>query len=218
MIRRMTLLFILLVCGGILISGCTTDTGTTTPTPTATTPAGTPTPTTTPAPAGETIADIVGGDARFETLAAALEAANLTETLDGQGPYTLFAPTDEAFEDLPNGMVDVLLADPGGDLRSVLLYHVVPEEVRAAELANLTAIETIEGSNLTVNTSGEQVTVDGALVIVPDMQAENGIIHVIDAVMVPPSVDIPVDVTQTTPTSMPTVTPTTGRAGSGGGY
>ncbi|MDI6719729.1 MAG: fasciclin domain-containing protein [Methanomicrobiales archaeon] len=212
MIRRMALLFILLMSGAILISGCTTDTGPTTPTPTATTPAGNVTPTTTPAPAGQTIAEMVAEGERFETLAAALDAANLTEILDGQGPFTLFAPTDDAFEELPDGTVEALLADPEGDLRTVLLYHLVPGEYTAAEVANLTTLETVEGSNLTINVTGGQVTVDGAVAIVPDLQAENGIIHAIDAVMMPPSVDITVNLTAPTPT------PTTGTPGGGGGY
>ena len=218
MIRRMTLVFVLLVAGAILISGCTTDTGPTTPTPTATTPAGTPTPTMTPAPAGQTIAEIAAGDERFETLVAALDAANLTETLDGPGPFTVFAPTDDAFAELPNGTVETLLADAEGDLRSVLLYHVAPGEFTAAEVANLTTLETVEGSNLTIDVSGGQVMVDGAAVIVSDIQAENGIIHAIDAVMVPPSVDITVNFTPTITTTTPTTTPTTGTSGGGGGY
>jgi uncharacterized surface protein with fasciclin (FAS1) repeats len=138
-------------------------------------------------PEGE--ADIVdtavaAGD--FTTLAAALEAAGLVETLKGEGPFTVFAPTDAAFEALPAGTLDGLLADPAA-LTDVLLYHVVEGEVPAADVVALDRATTVQGQDVTITVEGETVMINDAMVTMTDIMTSNGIIHVIDAVLVPPS-------------------------------
>ena len=119
----------------------------------------------------------------FKTLAAALQAAGLVETLKGPGPFTVFAPTDEAFAKLPAGTLEALLADKQR-LTAVLTYHVVAGQVMAADVVKLTAAKTVQGSSLTIHTA-KGVTVDGAKVVKADIQASNGVIHVIDAVLIP---------------------------------
>jgi uncharacterized surface protein with fasciclin (FAS1) repeats len=120
----------------------------------------------------------------FQTLAAALQAAGLVETLKGPGPFTVFAPTDEAFAKLPPGTVEALLQDPAR-LRAVLTYHVVPGAVTSADVASLRSATTVQGSDLAIDaTSG--VKVNGATVVKADVPASNGIIHVIDTVLLPP--------------------------------
>lgn len=143
------------------------------------------------AAAGEalpTIADLVQGDSSFETLLAALDAANLTNTFANPdfGPFTVFAPTDAAFAALPEGTLDTLLADPSGQLTDVLLYHVVEGEVTADALANMESINTLLGQPISVMASDSGVVLnDSVNVVVADVQASNGIVHVIDAVLVP---------------------------------
>ncbi|WP_377641406.1 fasciclin domain-containing protein [Oryzobacter terrae] len=130
----------------------------------------------------------------FTTLAAALEAAGLVETLKGAGPFTVFAPTDEAFAALPAGTVDTLLKDPKGDLTQILTYHVVPGKVLAADVVGLDGqkVKTVQGAELTVGVDGSAVTLTdaaGATVSVTqtDIEATNGVIHVIDGVLMPTS-------------------------------
>jgi uncharacterized surface protein with fasciclin (FAS1) repeats len=119
----------------------------------------------------------------FKTLATALQAAGLVETLKGQGPFTVFAPTDEAFARIPKADLDALLKDKA-KLTRVLTYHVVPGKVMAADVVKLKEAKTVEGQSLKINaTSG--VKVDGANVIKADVAASNGVIHVIDAVILP---------------------------------
>ena len=144
---------------------------------------------TTEAPAEE--ADIVAtataaGD--FTTLATALEAAGLVETLQGEGPFTVFAPTDAAFEALPEGALDELLADPEA-LADVLTYHVVEGEVPAADVMEMDGddVTTVNGATVTISIDGETVKVNDATVTQPDVQASNGVIHVIDTVLLPPT-------------------------------
>jgi uncharacterized surface protein with fasciclin (FAS1) repeats len=127
---------------------------------------------------------VAAGD--FTTLATALEAAGLVETLKGEGPYTVFAPTDAAFEALPPGTLDQLLADPEA-LADVLLYHVVEGEVLAEDVVGLDSATTVQGSDVTITVEGESVRVNDALVTMTDVMASNGVIHVIDAVLLPPS-------------------------------
>ena len=149
---------------------------------------------TTDAPAAE--ADIVdtaiaAGD--FTTLVAAVQAAGLEETLRGEGPFTVFAPTDDAFAALPAGTVDTLLADPTGDLADILTYHVVAGEVLAADVVGLDgqSVETVNGATFTVNVGDDgTVTLTDAAgndvtVVATDIMATNGVIHVIDAVLLP---------------------------------
>ena len=134
---------------------------------------------------------IAAGD--FTTLVAAVQAAGLEETLRGEGPFTVFAPTDDAFAALPAGTVDTLLADPTGDLADILTYHVVAGEVLAADVVGLDgqSVETVNGATFTVNVGddGTVTLTDGAgnevTVVATDIMATNGVIHVIDAVLLP---------------------------------
>lgn len=134
---------------------------------------------------------IAAGD--FTTLVAAVQAAGLEETLRGPGPFTVFAPTDDAFAALPAGTVDTLLADPTGDLADILTYHVVPGVVLSSDVAGLDgqAVETVNGATFTVNVGddGSVSLIDGAGnevgVIAVDVEAGNGVIHVLDGVLLP---------------------------------
>ena len=129
------------------------------------------------------IVDTAVADGHFKTLATALQAAGLVDTLKGPGPFTVFAPTDEAFAKLPPGALDALLKDKA-KLTAVLTYHVVAGKVSAAELVKLPAAKTVQGGSLTVK-AGKEVTVDGARVVKADVPASNGVIHVIDTVVLP---------------------------------
>ncbi len=135
-----------------------------------------------------TIVDIAAGAPDFSTLVAAAQAAGLVDTLNGEGPFTVFAPTDEAFAALPEGLVDALLLPENKDvLTKILTYHVVPGTVMAADIAD-GDVATVEGQNVTLSTA-DGVTVNGATVVQADIVASNGVVHVIDAVIVPPDVD-----------------------------
>lgn len=121
----------------------------------------------------------------FGTLVAAVQAADLVDTLKGEGPFTVFAPTDEAFAALPEGTVETLLMPENKDqLIAVLTYHVVPGKVMSSDLSNNMMATTAQGSDVTIMTEGG-VTVDGANVVSADIEASNGVIHVIDAVILP---------------------------------
>ena len=121
----------------------------------------------------------------FTTLVAAVEAAGLVETLKGDGPFTVFAPTDEAFAALPAGTVEDLLKPENLDqLTAILTYHVVPGKVMSTDLTNNMMAPTVPGSDVTIMTEGG-VTVDGANVTTADIETSNGVIHVIDAVILP---------------------------------
>ncbi len=124
----------------------------------------------------------------FTTLVAAVEAAGLVDALSGEGPFTVFAPTDEAFAALPAGTVEALLADPEGDLTQILLYHVVPGKVMAADVTDGLEAETLQGGTVTL-TVGDGVMINDANVIATDIEASNGVIHVIDAVILPPAAE-----------------------------
>jgi uncharacterized surface protein with fasciclin (FAS1) repeats len=119
----------------------------------------------------------------FETLLSAVDAAGLGETLAGGGPFTVFAPTDEAFAALPQGTLQSLLYDPPA-LARVLTYHVVPGRITSAEITGDSEQKTVEGSTLEIAVNGG-VTVNDATVIKADVEAENGVIHVIDRVLIP---------------------------------
>lgn len=122
----------------------------------------------------------------FNTLATALTEAGLVDALKGKGPFTVFAPTDEAFAKLPDGTVESLLKPENSDkLIAVLTYHVVPGVVMAADVVKLNAAETLNGQRIDIKTSGESVYVDGASVVSADIKASNGVIHVIDTVLLP---------------------------------
>jgi uncharacterized surface protein with fasciclin (FAS1) repeats len=138
--------------------------------------------------AEQDIVDIAVADGRFTTLVTALEAADLVDTLKGEGPFTVFAPTDEAFAALPEGALDGLLADIPA-LTDVLLYHVVSGEVLAADVVTLSSADTVLGQPVTINVEGDTVRINEAQVVITDIEASNGIIHVIDQVLLPPSDD-----------------------------
>ena len=138
-----------------------------------------------PEPPAATIVDIAVGDGRFETLVAALQAADLVETLQGDGPFTVFAPTDDAFAKLPEGTVAALLEDIPA-LTDILLYHVVAGTVMAADVVKLDAATTVQGGAVTITVDGDTVRVNDAQVVITDIQASNGVIHVIDTVLLPP--------------------------------
>ena len=125
---------------------------------------------------------------QFGTLAAALEAAGLVDTLKGDGPFTVFAPTDAAFAKLPEGTVETLLKPENKDqLVSILTYHVVPGKVEASEVVALNKAKTVNGKDVSIRVSEGSVMVDGAKVTATDIEASNGVIHVIDTVILPSS-------------------------------
>lgn len=128
------------------------------------------------------IVDTAVAAGQFKTLATALQAAGLVDTLKGKGPFTVFAPTDEAFAKIPKDQLDALLKDKA-KLTAVLTYHVVPGKVMAKDV-KAGKVKTVQGSELTVATAGG-VTVDSAKVVKTDIVADNGVIHVIDSVVLP---------------------------------
>jgi uncharacterized surface protein with fasciclin (FAS1) repeats len=136
--------------------------------------------------AEESIVEIAVNDGRFTTLVTALQAAELVETLEGEGPYTVFAPTDDAFAKLPAGTLESLLADIP-TLQSILLYHVVPGNVLAADVVQLDSADTALGKPVNIMVEDGKVMVNDAQVVITDIEASNGVIHVIDTVILPPS-------------------------------
>ena len=139
-------------------------------------------------PAAEDIVSIASTTDGFSTLVAAVTAAGLVETLQGEGPFTVFAPTDEAFAALPAGVLDALLLPENKDvLAKILTYHVVPGAVMAADVTD-GDVATVEGQPVALSTA-DGVTVNGAKVVQAEIVASNGVIHVIDAVILPPDVD-----------------------------
>jgi uncharacterized surface protein with fasciclin (FAS1) repeats len=135
------------------------------------------------------IVDTAASAGSFNTLVAAVEAAGLVETLKGEGPFTVFAPTDEAFAKLPEGTVENLLKPENkAQLVAVLTYHVVPGKVMSGDLAGKTVTaDTVEGSAVEIDASGSAVMVEEATVSQADIEADNGVIHVIDTVILPES-------------------------------
>lgn len=132
------------------------------------------------------IVDTAVGAGDFSTLVKAVQAAGLVETLKGEGPFTVFAPTDAAFEKLPEGtLADLLKPENKEKLTSILTYHVVPGKVMAADAAKLTSAKTVNGKELTVKAEGDTVMIDNAKVVKTDIKASNGVIHVIDTVVLP---------------------------------
>lgn len=135
------------------------------------------------------IVDIAVADGRFTTLVAAVEAAGLVDALKGEGPLTVFAPTDDAFAALPEGTIEALLADIP-TLTDILLYHVVEGQVMASDVVALSQAQTLQGQYVDIAVEGEAVMIDDAQVILTDIEASNGVIHVIDAVILPEARDI----------------------------
>ena len=133
-----------------------------------------------------TIVDVASSAGSFNTLVAAVKAAGLVETLQGDGPFTVFAPTDDAFAKLPAGTVENLLKPENRDqLVAVLTYHVVPGKVMASDVVNLKSAKTVQGQKLGIEVKDGKVMVDNAQVVKTDIAASNGVIHVIDSVVLP---------------------------------
>lgn len=199
---KKTLSVALALSTALALSACTDDSSTTeagTTTTDVTTAEATATETTetstevsTSAAASGDIVDTAAEAGEFSTLITAVQAADLEETLRGDGPFTVFAPTDEAFAALPEGTLDTLLADPQGDLTDILTYHVIPSEVFAADVVTMDGqtVTTVQGAELTINVDGENVSLTDVAgntvnVTATDVAATNGVIHVIDGVLMP---------------------------------
>lgn len=132
------------------------------------------------------VVDVAVENGSFTTLVTAVKAAGLVDTLKGDGPFTVFAPTDEAFAKLPEGTVEMLLMPENKDkLIAVLTYHVVAGKVMAADVVNIDSAATVQGGMLAVSTSGETVMINNAKVVAADVKASNGVIHVVDTVLLP---------------------------------
>ena len=134
----------------------------------------------------QTVVDIAVGNPDFSTLVAALKAAGLVDTLSGAGPFTVFAPTNAAFAKLPAGTVDNLLKPENkAQLTAILTYHVVAGKVLAADVVKLTSAKTVQGGEVAISVNGGAVKVDDANVVATDIAGSNGVIHVIDSVIMP---------------------------------
>ena len=132
------------------------------------------------------IVDTAVSAGSFNTLVAAVKAAGLVDVLKGDGPFTVFAPTDDAFAKLPAGTVENLLKEENRDqLVAILTYHVVPGQVAAKDVVSLSEATTVQGQKVSIAVDGDSVTVDGAQVVKTDIETSNGIIHVIDTVIMP---------------------------------
>ncbi|MBK9600526.1 MAG: fasciclin domain-containing protein [Anaerolineales bacterium] len=180
--KRFSMFAVLLVVASLALAACAPAA---TPAPTATPM---PEPTTTPEPMLSDIVDTAVADGRFTTLVAAVQAAELVDTLKGEGPFTVFAPTDDAFAALPAGTLDsLLLPENKQALTDILLYHVVSGNVMAADVTALTSATTVLGKDVTVKVDMGNVYINDAQVIITDIATSNGVIHVIDAVLLPPA-------------------------------
>jgi len=175
---KKSLVFVLLLSFSLIVAACAT------PAP-APTPVAAPAPT--EAPEMKNIVETAIAAGSFNTLVAAVSAAGLADTLSGEGPFTVFAPTDEAFAALPAGTVDALLADPTGDLTQILLYHVLGMKAMAADVTDGLEVETLQGSTVKFSVKDGNVMINDAMIIAFDVEASNGVIHVIDAVIIPPA-------------------------------
>lgn len=133
------------------------------------------------------VVEIIVNSNVHTTLETAVIAANLAGTLSGTGPFTVFAPTDAAFAALPAGTLEAVLADPSGLLTDILKYHVVGSKALSSSLSNGQMVSTLLGSNVTVTINSNGVFINGAKVTVADIEAKNGVVHVIDAVLLPPA-------------------------------
>ncbi|MFA0085414.1 fasciclin domain-containing protein [Vibrio sp. E150_011] len=132
------------------------------------------------------IVDVAAENGSFTTLVAAVKAAGLVETLKGKGPFTVFAPTDAAFAKLPDGTIDMLLKPENKDkLVAILTYHVVPGKVMASDVVALTSADTVQGEAVAISVVDGKVMVNNAQVVATDVEASNGVIHVIDTVLMP---------------------------------
>ena len=186
---------------GILLAGCTSQPPAPVVTPSPT-PVPTPVPTT---PQLRTCYAIVADDPQFSVLGAALKASKLDAALNGNGPFTILAPNDAAFAKLPNGTVASLLKAPEGELKQILLNHVVANKtLLAVDVVKVGEAKTMQGTVVKINNTADGVTIGGAKVTKTDIVCSNGVIHVIDRVILPP-----VEVKTATPTPTPTPRPST---------
>jgi len=187
--KRFSMFAILLVVASLVMAACA-PAATPTPEPPKPQPTAMPEPTATPEPMLKDIVDTAIADGRFTTLVAAVQAAELVDTLKGEGPFTVFAPTDDAFAALPAGTVDELVKPENKQkLTDILLYHVVSGSVMAADVTALTSAATVLGKDVAVKVDMGSVYINEAKVIITDIATSNGVIHVIDAVLLPPSDD-----------------------------
>ncbi len=138
-----------------------------------------------PAPQKKDIVDTAVGAGQFKTLVKLVQEAGLVDALKGEGPFTVFAPTDEAFAKLPKSQVDALLKDKEA-LRQVLLYHVVQGKVMSKDVVNLRSAKTLQGKNINIRVRNNTVRINNARVVKADIECTNGVIHVIDTVILPP--------------------------------
>jgi transforming growth factor-beta-induced protein len=175
---------ILIVSLGLTVGCAADDESTTTETTSTETTSTSTTGTSTQTEMGS-IVDVAASAGSFNTLLAAVDAAGLTATLDKGGPFTVVAPTDAAFDALPEGTVEALLNDLP-TLTDILLYHVVDGKVPASDVVNASLVATLQGSDFKVTLEGDSVYINDAMVTTTDIQADNGIIHVLDAVILPP--------------------------------
>ena len=178
MVKKLTTvvtIMALLVMASLFVAACGGDEETTTTAAPATTEA-----------AMMDIVDTAVAAGNFTTLASLLETAGLVETLKGPGPFTVFAPTDEAFAKVPQETMDALAADPEGALTDVLTYHVVPGKVMAADVTDGLEAATVQGATVTFTVKDGAVMINDANVVQTDIECSNGVIHVIDAVILPP--------------------------------
>jgi len=186
---------------GILLAGCTSQPPAPVVTPTPT-PVPTPVPTT---PQLRTCYAIIADDPQFSVLGAALKASKLDAALNGNGPFTILAPNDAAFAKLPNGTVASLLKAPEGELKQILLNHVVDgKTLLAVDVVKVGEAKTMQGTVVKINNTADGVTIGGAKVTKTDIVCSNGVIHVVDRVILPP-----VQVKTATPTPTPTPRPST---------
>lgn len=176
-VKRRGVIAAIAIATALTLSACSSDEEATTETATETTEVG-------------TIVDVAVGAGNFTTLVAALTAADLVATLSGEGPFTVFAPTDDAFAALPAGVLEaLLLPENKATLAKILTYHVVSGMVMAADVTD-GDVATVEGQTIKLSTMGGGVMVNNATVIAADVMASNGVIHAIDAVILPPDVDV----------------------------
>jgi transforming growth factor-beta-induced protein len=184
--KRFSMFAMLLVVASLVMAACA-PAATPTPEPPKPQPTAMPEPTATPEPMLKDIVDTAVADGRFTTLVAAVKAAGLVDTLKGKGPFTVFAPTDDAFAKLPAGTIDELLKPENKQkLTDILLYHVVSGKVMAADVTKLTSATTMLGKDVAIKVDMGNVYINDAKVIITDIETSNGVIHVIDAVLLPP--------------------------------
>lgn len=187
--RKLTPAIALLAAGSLVLAACGED-GESADTTVATTMAPAGDETTVPMEEGDII-EVATAAGSFNTLAAALTAAGLVETLQGEGPFTVFAPTDAAFAALPAGLVDALLLPENVEiLKDILLFHVISGSEVTSDMVAAGDVEMASGDTATIVVDGSTITIAGAPISAVDVQASNGVIHVIDAVMVPADVDV----------------------------